>query len=846
MTIAKLVREFVSHIDPAARTPRPAINGGLMTRVGAIKPLALVACLVGTAAYTSGAMAISFDLEYGDGITGTLNTVMTAGAAMRMQERSTSLVGKANLDPAVCGRTPAGEPLFQSCQGLFKDQTHPAQKLVSSPGQFSLNADNGNLNYDRGDLTQVVLKVTQDVQLQYGEYGLFAKWLYFNDFVNSNFTEFHPNRITRDNYLDVGYIDTTRSDSHPCGSRTPIGAAQCGIVYGPGAVVQSPRTDGEVLRQLGSDLQLFDYYIYGSVGIPFSDAKQLSFKVGNQTLNWGESTVLVINSLNQANALNVNNLFRVGFELSELFVPTGMVVLSAEPFENAAVETFYGYEWKPVEIPAPGGFYSFVDVGSNNAIDDFVIGFGGTAEDPDGAGRLIDNTLSALTNTSSRGARLPDAEPSHTGQYGVTFKYFAEEFNNGTEFGLYFMNYHSKLPYVSFFSVPQSCSKLATSTATFAAACNDVPVLHGGNDPEGATDSIVNFDDLMIRLEYPESIKLFGASFSTTVGDWSMQGEVAYRPDMPLQVALVDLGFAAYGPSLTNCHLAPGCEGSVAGAGVAPGGGMTSYPSSNYVVDAAGSPGAFADTFDLGAGHMPGSGRSFPNFVMPYRGEVLGLNRATDASLPLDERNPGYIRGWENFDVYQFNLGGTYLQGATEGLSMALGADQIILLTEVGAQYVPGLPALDQLQIESPGVFLHASAGADGSGADRSRQACSTNEACSFGPDGLRFNPQQADLGDYADRFSWGYAAILLVRYESVLPGISLQPTVVFMHDVHGTSTDVAAQFTEGRKDFQFMVETRYLSSLSVNVGYNWFTGGGDNNLAKDRDQALAYLKYQF
>ena len=46
----------------------------------------------------------------------------------------------------------------------------------------------------------------------------------------------------------------------------------------------------------------------------------------------------------------------------------------------------------------------------------------------------------------------------------------------------------------------------------------------------------VPLDGVRFQLEYPEDIELFGISFNTTLGDWSIQGEVTYRPDMPLQV----------------------------------------------------------------------------------------------------------------------------------------------------------------------------------------------------------------------------------------------------------------------------------------------------------------------
>src|SRR3546814_10231211 len=136
------------------------------------------------------------------------------------------------------------------------------------------------------------------------------------------------------------------------------------------------------------------------------------------------------------------------------------------------------------------------------------------------------------------------------------------------------------------------------------------------------------------------------------------------------------------------------------------------------------------------------------------------------SDLPLNLKNPGYIRGYERFDVYQFNLGFTRVLGATDNF---IGADQIQLVGEFGATWVPGLPPLDELQIDAPGVYLHASAGADGSGADGSRQACSTNPSCNVGADGLRFNPHQANLDAFVDKFSWGYRVISIIKYESVL-----------------------------------------------------------------------------
>jgi hypothetical protein len=568
------------------------------------------------------AQAITFDL--GDDINGTLNTTMTLGAGVRMQERAVDLVGKANLNPGVCG----GEA--QSCQGVFKNQIKPAQTLANSPGQAFLNADDGNWNYDKGDLTQGVLKVTQDVNISFGDYGLFAKWLYFYDVVNNDFMEYHPNLITAENRDRVGCPGASGCQN----------VSSFDTAYGPGEPTYRKRTDGETLRQIGTDLQMFDFYIYGQTGVPFTQEQQMTFKIGRQTVNWGESTALVINSVNQVNPVNANNLTRVGFDLSELFVPTGMAFFSLEPMESMTVEAYYGYEWQPLEIPAPGSFFSFADLGTNNALNYASISFGGPAEDPDtcgtaynpdsGCGSPTNNPLSGLTNTALTIRRMEDNEAKDSGQYGFALKYFAEWLNNGTELAFYFMNYHSKLPYVSFYSTNPSCARAegnatgseTTDIITLGINCPDLPTTHVPDGARDATSNAVPIDTVRYQVEYPEDIRMFGMSFNTTTGDISLQGEIAYRPDMPVQIDLQDLTFHALGPMLTRCHdRNAGCEGTTSGVSTVTGENFGDSDFAPY-------PGftSYNDTFDLGVGAGVGSARSFPSFIGAYRGVAPRLN----------------------------------------------------------------------------------------------------------------------------------------------------------------------------------------------------------------------------
>ena len=63
-------------------------------------------------------------------------------------------------------------------------------------------------------------------------------------------------------------------------------------------------------------------------------------------------------------------------------------------------------------------------------------------------------------------------------------------------------------------------------------------------------------------FEYPEDIQLFGVSFNTEIGATgiSLQGEVSYRRDVPLQVDDIELlvaGLTPFNPALGNIGLIP-------------------------------------------------------------------------------------------------------------------------------------------------------------------------------------------------------------------------------------------------------------------------------------------------
>ena len=116
--------------------------------------------------------------------------------------------------------------------------------------------------------------------------------------------------------------------------------------------------------------------------------------------------------------------------------------------------------------------------------------------------------------------RSEDLEARDDGQYGVALRAVAPPLGD-TEFGLYFLNYHSRLPLLS--------ARTGTANGLFA-----------GNYAATADYFLV----------YPEDIQLLGASFNTQLARTgiALQGEVSHRWDVPLQVDDAELLYAALTP----------------------------------------------------------------------------------------------------------------------------------------------------------------------------------------------------------------------------------------------------------------------------------------------------------
>lgn len=405
-------------------------------------------------ALLAGGQAHALDATW-QGIHAQLDSKITAYAQMRTASRDANLVGIANGGRA-----------------------------------FSTNGDDGNLAFGNGDITSSGIKLTSDLSLSYGDYGLF----------------------TRGNF---GWNPTLSKS----GLFDPADYDDSGTTRG---YTQADRRAKEkaVERHVGRYAELLDLYAYTTQTV-FD--RSFALRVGRQVVNWGEST-LVQNGLNSLLAFDANRLRVPGFELDEVIVPANQVWASVSVIDNVNLEAFYQLRWERTIIDASGTFLStndFAGIGGDNA----NLGFG-RADENVVAGTPCSPPLSPTTGNQCVpvGSYVPrggDVTPKNNGQYGAALRFNIAALND-MELALYGANYHSRLP------------------------------LYSGTSRAGA--GLTPASTASYFVEYPKDIHMYGMSFNTTIPwDVSIQGEYSYKVGQPLQIDDVELLLAGLGaPSQLN------------------------------------------------------------------------------------------------------------------------------------------------------------------------------------------------------------------------------------------------------------------------------------------------------
>ena len=359
---------------------------------------------------------------------------------------------------------------------------------------LSQTSDDSHLNFKKGETFSKIFKGIHDLELKYGDTGVFVRGKYWYDFELKD-----ESRLFKD------------IDDH-----------------------------GRKEGAKSSGAQILDAFVYHNYDIADQPG---SVRLGKQVVSWGEST-FIQNGINSINPIDVSAFRRPGAEVKEGLIPVNMFFVQQSLTQNLSAEAFYQLEWDQTVTDNCGTFFAQPDIVADGCSNNHRVlnkrsslsapalgGLAGFGVDVDEEGVLV--------------PRGGDRDARDGGQWGSALRYLSEELD--TEFGAYFMNYHSRAPIysatgadASFYSVP--LGPLAALR----------PLIIAGNS---------NY-----FIEYPEDIQLYGLSFSTTLPTgtaWS--GELSYRPNAPVQINSTDVlysGVKLIGGPYANASLLNGQKGA--------------------------------------------------------------------------------------------------------------------------------------------------------------------------------------------------------------------------------------------------------------------------------------------
>ena len=409
----------------------------------------IAAALALALAATASAPVQAIEFSKGE-VTGSFDTTVSYGLLWRADDLDPQNVGKGYLNPL--------------------DFTLSNAERRESPGRWSVNNDDGNRNYPNGgEVVANTIKFTSELDVKWRNFGFFTRFMGFYDFENT----------------DKDFLPAIADE------------------------------------RVGKDLRILDLYVWGDHEI---GSRYLNWRLGSQVVSWGEST-FIQGGINVINPVDVSRLRVAGAELKEAFEGVNMIQASIDLTPTVSLEALYMFEHKEI-IPDPvGTYFSTNDIATPGGTY-VMLGFGAPDQpviNPDlyytvcqeGNYSASDQNLPVELIAGGCGAavgRVDDVKAKDSGQYGVALRWFAEDWN-ATEFGFYYLNYHSRLPVLSGIAITTS----APSSGKY-------------------------------YTEYPEDIKLYGVSFNSNIGTWAWSGEVSYRPNAPLQADDVELLFAALSP----------------------------------------------------------------------------------------------------------------------------------------------------------------------------------------------------------------------------------------------------------------------------------------------------------
>lgn len=244
----------------------------------------------------------------------------------------------------------------------------------------------------------------------------------------------------------------------------------------------------------GRDIEVLDAFVFGSTFI--GDVKA-SVRAGRHTVLWGESLFFGSNAIAGAQSpVDVIKLISVPNSLfKETIRPVGQVSGQLQLSKAVSLAGYYQYDWDKSRLPAVGSYFSTVD----------ILDVGGE--------RLLVGPPLVPGGGPAAFFRGNDQPARNSGQGGLALRLHTSD----ADYGFYAVRWHSKTPVV--YVRPGAISPPGGGPPIVL----EPPIF---NPPAGQLGEYY--------LVYPEDIRTFGASATTTLGDANISGEVSIRRNTPL------------------------------------------------------------------------------------------------------------------------------------------------------------------------------------------------------------------------------------------------------------------------------------------------------------------------
>jgi hypothetical protein len=367
----------------------------------------------------------------------------------------------------------------------------------------------------------------------------------------------------------------------------------------------------------------------------------------------------------------------------------------------------------------------------------------------------------------------------------------------------------------------------------------------GAKDPHlalmGTAASILAAITPMNYFEYdfifPEDNKIIGTSFSTVVDGTVVQGELSFRPNFPLSTPgssqVNQLADASGATQMLNWTAVNGIDAiatSAAFSGDATADGLQLL----LGLQVLGASGAFTggDT-DLHTQTL----RDFKRSSLP------AISNAT--VIAGDYYSTPFIE----YDVWSADIGTTSAFNASHPLTVGLGADSVVLLTEVGAVLIPDLD-------NSNGYVARGGSSESGDSPDKCMGAfgtsmtyAATKSVDAIGSatvDALFGNGGYCEDNPGAGSTALTYRVIGSATYNNFANSQwSVSPNFAWSHDPYGHGPSSLGGFVEGRRSLALGMRANK-GAVSASLSYVNQLGSAESNLSKDKDTIAASVSYAF